>query len=85
MFRHSLLYFSLLMSAFAYSNEESEDWLRLDPRVQQFAEDLIQKQYSYEEAFEFAISQAKQCLYGKAHSNSRICQSYGFWKIYPHQ
>lgn len=83
MSRYALLYFSLLLSPLVYSNEEIDDRLRLDPRVQQFAEDLMQKEYSYEDAFEFAVEQAKQCLYGKAHPNSRICQSYGLWKIHP--
>ncbi|HGO5854079.1 TPA: hypothetical protein ACK3JH_000945 [Mannheimia haemolytica] len=83
MSRSYLFYFSLLISPFTYSSEEIDEALKLDPRVQQFAEDLMQKQYSYEDAFEFAVEQAKQCLYGKAHANSRICQSYGLWKIYP--
>ncbi|STY62519.1 Uncharacterised protein [Mannheimia haemolytica] len=82
MSRRYLFYFSLLISPFTYSNEEINEALKLDPRVQQFAEDLMQKEYSYEDAFEVAVVQAKQCLYGKSHPNSRICQSYGLWKIY---
>ncbi|QIM65891.1 hypothetical protein A4G16_00070 [Mannheimia granulomatis] len=85
MSRSYLFYFSLLITPFTYSNEEIDEALKLDPRVQQFAEDLMHKQYSYEDAFEFAVSQAKQCLYGKAAPNSRICQSYGFWKIHLRQ
>ncbi|EXI62642.1 hypothetical protein MHD_09680 [Mannheimia granulomatis] len=85
MSRSYLFYFSLLISPFTYSNEEINEALKLDPRVQQLAEDLMHKQYSYEDAFKFAVSQAKQCLHGKADPNSRICQSYGFWKIHLRQ
>ncbi|MEG9530377.1 hypothetical protein [Mannheimia indoligenes] len=85
MSRSYLFYFSLLISPFTYSNEEIDEALKLDPRVQQFAEDLMHKQYSYEDAFKFAVSQAKQCLYRKTTPNSRICQSYGFWKVHLRQ
>lgn len=73
----SLSFFLLLPVSFANQNKED---LHLDPRVQQFAQDLMQKHYSYEKAFDTAISEAYQCLSGNAHPNSRICQTYGFWK-----
>lgn len=80
MVRFLFLFSSIfLLLPFSIANEMISD-LAVDPRVQQFAEDLMKRQYSYDQAFKIATSEAYQCINGNVHPNSKICQSYGFWK-----
>lgn len=75
-----LYLFLIIFIQFSYaniSNIEVEE-LKLDPKVQQLAEDLMKRQYSYEEAFSKAISEAYHCIYRNKQEISKICLSYGF-------
>lgn len=54
--------------------------LQADPRVHHLATDLMRKKYSSEQAFNIAISEAYQCIYGNSQKGKSICKPYGFWQ-----
>lgn len=54
--------------------------LQADPRVHHLATDLMRKKYSSDQAFNIAISEAYQCLYGNSQKGKNVCKPYGFWR-----
>lgn len=54
--------------------------LQADPRVHHLATDLMRKKYSSDQAFNIAVSEAYQCIYGHSQKGKSICKPYAFWR-----